>query len=205
MNNSYEAIIFDFGGVIIDLDYNLTVQQFKNIGISDFENIYSQASQSELFSQLETGQISGEYFIKKIQALLPDNITATQVVDAWNAMIKEIPLEKLLLLKRLKQEGVRTFLLSNTNEIHIPFALKKLKKISNASLESYFEKVYFSHDLKMRKPDEEIFRFVCENNNLNPKNTLFIDDSIQHIQGAQNAGLNTLHLTPDLNLLDYFS
>jgi len=205
MENLYDAIIFDFGGVIIDLDYNKTIEAFNQLGVTNFEELYSQAEQGELFNKIETGEISGQYFINELKKILPQNISPNEVVHAWNAMILDIPIEKLALLEKLKSQNTRTFLLSNTNEIHIPYARRKLKKISEQSLEYYFEKVYFSHDVKMRKPNVEIFNFVCQQNNLNPEKTLFIDDSIQHIEGAKKSGLKTLHLKSEDNLLDYFS
>lgn len=205
MENLYDAIIFDFGGVIIDLDYNKTIEAFKKLGVTNFEELYSQAEQGELFNKIETGAISGQYFINELKKILPENISPNEVVHAWNAMILDIPIEKLALLEKLKSQNTRTFLLSNTNEIHIPYARRKLKKISEQSLEYYFEKVYFSHDVKMRKPNVEIFDFVCQQNNLNPEKTLFIDDSIQHIEGAKKSGLKTLHLKPEDDLLNYFS
>lgn len=193
----FNAIIFDLGGVILNIDYNLTKVAFEELGIDDFDAIYSQAKQNDLFDLLETGQISSQHFINKMLDFLPSGTSPNKVVKAWNAMLLDLPKERLDLLKNLKAK-YRTFLLSNTNEIHVDAfhsIIKKQHGLNN--LDSFFEKTYYSNELQKRKPDVSTFIYLCEENNLDPKNTLFIDDSIQHIAGAREAGLNAYHLTND--------
>jgi putative hydrolase of the HAD superfamily len=125
-------------------------------------------------------------------------------VHAWNAMLLDFQIEKLTLLEKLAPK-YPLFLLSNTNELHVPVVRQRLAKLTVKPLEAYFTKVYFSHDLGLRKPNSEIFEFVCRENNLNLSTTLFIDDSIQHIEGAKKCGLQTLHLKPEKELITYFS
>lgn len=197
-------IIFDFGGVIINIDYDVTIAAFKKLGIDNFEALYSQASQSNLFDDIETGKISPQHFINGLLELLPSGISPNQVVHAWNAMLLDIPKERIKLLQELSVK-YRIFLLSNTNSIHIDAALCTWNKTSDTPMESVFETVYFSHIVGMRKPNVEIFDYVCKKHELNPKETLFIDDSIQHIEGAKNSGLQTLHLTGGLDIQDVFS
>ena len=199
-----DAIIFDLGGVLIDIDYTKTRQAFENLGISNFNELYSQANQQDLFDRFETGQISGQHFINSILNYFSEPISPNKVVHAWNAMLLDFKLDKLTLLEKLAPKH-SLFLLSNTNELHVPVVRQRLAKLTAKPLEAYFSKVYFSHDLGLRKPNSEIFEFVCSENNLNPSTTLFIDDSIQHIEGAKKCGLQTIHLTPDKDLLAYFS
>lgn len=199
-----DAIIFDLGGVLIDIDYTKTRQAFENLGISNFNELYSQANQQDLFDRFETGQISGQHFINSILNYFSEPISPNKVVHAWNAMILDFQHEKLTLLEELAPKH-SLFLLSNTNELHVPVVRQRLAKLTAKPLEAYFSKVYFSHDLGLRKPNSEIFEFVCSENNLNPITTLFIDDSMQHIEGAKKCGLQTIHLTPDKDLLAYFS
>ena len=116
--SSFDAIIFDLGGVILNIDYNLTAKAFQDLGLEDFDSIYSQATQSGLFDKLETGMISAQYFVNELLPFLPKGTIANQVVSAWNAMIIDFPKENLELIQKLKAEKL-TFLLSNTNEIHI--------------------------------------------------------------------------------------
>ncbi|MFT6245562.1 MAG: putative hydrolase of the HAD superfamily [Crocinitomicaceae bacterium] len=197
-------IIFDFGGVIINIDYELTIEAFKKLGIDNFEDLYSQASQSNLFDDIETGKISPQRFINGLLEFLPSGISPNKVVHAWNAMLLDIPRSRIELLQKLS-EKYRIFLLSNTNSIHIDAAIRTWNKVSDTPMGSVFETIYFSHRVGMRKPNLEIFDYVCEQHKLNKQETLFIDDSIQHIEGAKKSGLHTLHLTGGLNIQDVFS
>ena len=199
-----DAVIFDFGGVIINIDYQATIEAFKDLGIRDFEALYSQAEQSNLFDAIETGEISPQHFINGLLHLLPKGITANQVVHAWNAMILDIPHERVSFLKELSGK-TKIFLLSNTNAIHIEIALRHWNDASDSPIHDLFEHVYLSHEMGMRKPNAEIFKFVCDEQRLIPERTRFIDDSIQHIKGAQSIGLQTIHLIDGMELQDIFS
>lgn len=194
INNSKEAIIFDLGGVLLNLDYDLTEKAFVSLGMTNFSESYSQLQQVQLFDQYETGQISSFHFVNRLLDLLPAGTTANQVVHAWDAMILDFPLERLRFLEELSQK-YRLFLLSNTNDLHIDAVRRSLEKaVGHRNLEQYFEKTYFSSAVGMRKPDTKIFEFVCSENNLNPAKTVFIDDSPQHIEGAKSAGIEALLL-----------
>lgn len=197
--NSIDALIFDLGGVIINVDYNKTIQAFEKLGMYDFHSVYSQAKQTNLFDDFETGNISAQHFINRLLHYLPPGTSPNKVVQAWNAMVLDVPAEKIALLDRLK-EKYPIYLLSNTNELHIPLVRREWAKITNRPIESYFNKVYFSNEIKLRKPHLEIFKFVCEDQNLRPATTLFIDDSIQHIDGAKEYGLQTHHFIPSLDM-----
>lgn len=185
-----DAILFDFGGVIINIDYHATIDAFKNLGISNFDALYSQAQQEDLFDAIETGRISPQHFINGLLHLLPSGTTPNQVVHAWNAMLLDIPKERYDLLLSLKKK-YRILMLSNTNSIHIDRALRRWDQSFEKTLFDVFDTVYFSHELGMRKPNQEIFEFVCTDQNLVPERILFIDDSEQHIHGAQAVGLQT--------------
>jgi HAD superfamily hydrolase (TIGR01509 family) len=195
-----KAIIFDLGGVLIDLNYQLTISAFENLGITDFKSLYSQANQSGLFDAYETGKISTQRFINEVLNFMPSKCNPNLIVKAWNAMILDFKKDKHDLLVSLKKEH-RLFLLSNTNALHVDKVFSEWSKLSKAPMESFFDKVYFSHQIGMRKPDSEIFLHVCNENNLNPNDTLFIDDSAQHIKGAEKVGLKTL-LHPQNQSLD---
>ncbi|MBP6089671.1 MAG: HAD family phosphatase [Crocinitomicaceae bacterium] len=200
----FKAIIFDLGGVLIDIDYSKTQLAFEQLGINNFNDLYCQANQQELFDQFETGQISAQHFINKLLVYFSEPISPNKIVHAWNAMILDFQIEKLELLEHLSTQ-YPLFLLSNTNELHVPVVRQRLAKHTTKNLEDYFSHVYLSNEIEMRKPATSIFEFVCTENKLDPATTLFIDDSIQHIEGAKKAGLQTLHLTSDQNLLTYFS
>lgn len=202
---SVKNIIFDFGGVLIRIDYTATLKAFKELGIKDIESMYTQAEQVELFNAFETGKISPQQFINTLLDHLPPGTSPNKVVEAWNAMILDVPSETIDLLDSLSSKGYKLYLLSNTNSIHIDLALRRWLMVSSNDFYSYFEHVYLSHEIQLRKPNREIFEFVCEEQKLNPNNTLFIDDSIQHIEGARSIGLQTHHLRSMKELQDIFS
>ena len=191
--NSFDAIIFDLGGVIINLDYQLTIEAFKKLGIDNFEEMYTQAKQNNLFDDFETGKISSQHFINSLLPFLPSGTSANKVVHAWNAMILDFPKKRLELLDQLNSK-YRVFLLSNTNDIHLQAVNRSLANTTDRKLETYFEKVYLSHEVKLRKPHKEIFELVCTEQNLNPETTIFIDDTIGHVNGANSIGLKGIHL-----------
>lgn len=199
--NAYEAIIFDLGGVLLDLDYQRTIIAFENLGKIDFNTFYSQQQQTLLFDQFETGKIGSLHFINQLKRHLPTTATPNQIVHAWNAMILDFRLEKIELLVKLSKSH-RLFLLSNTNDIHMEKVRRELAKISALKLEDLFTKVYLSQEIGMRKPHPETFQYVCDDAKLNPSTTLFIDDSEQHILGAKSIGLQT-NLHPQNQPLDY--
>ena len=196
----YTAIIFDLGGVIIHIDYSATIRAFEKLGHSDFHTMYSQAQQSGLFDELETGKISGQRFVNELLPYLKVGTSPNKVVAAWNEMIGSVPKERLDLLQKVREKHP-VFLLSNTNELHMQAVHRSWNEASEKPMSDYFNHIYLSHEIGMRKPNADIFAFVCHENNLNPAETLFIDDTLQHIEGARACGLQTVHLT-DFALLD---
>lgn len=187
-------IILDLGGVLLNLNYQLTIDAFIKLGIEDFQSLYTQANQSDLFNRLEKGEISEAEFIKGVKTYLPESTTKQDVINAWNAMLLDFPKERLDFLLELKLK-YNLVLLSNTNTIHLDFFHKQLNEVyGKKSLDSYFNKVYFSCDMGMRKPDAEIFQTLCKKEGFDPNETLFIDDTLQHIEGATSTGIQAHHL-----------
>jgi putative hydrolase of the HAD superfamily len=200
-----EAIIFDLGGVLINLDYQLTSKAFIDLGLTDFDATYSQLQQTDLFDRFETGAISSFHFINRLLDQLPQGTSGNKVVHAWNAMILDFPEERLLWLLKMKQ-CYRIFLLSNTNTLHMEAVRRSLERtIGHQRLEDYFEQVYLSCEMGLRKPNPEIFSRVCDEQGLNPATTVFIDDSPQHVEGAASIGLQALHLKPGEAVQSLFS
>jgi glucose-1-phosphatase len=201
---SIKNIIFDFGGVILNIDYLLSKKAFEDLGFQDFKSFYSQATQKELFDSLEKGLITPEYFRNEVRKFIHPGISDLQIDNAWNAMLLDLPEERIQLLEKLKTK-YRIFLLSNTNEIHFDsFSFYMKNKFKRDIFSEVFEKAYISHKIKMRKPDAEIFEHVLVESNLKKEETLFIDDSIQHIDGANNIGINTIFLKKGETILDLF-
>ena len=179
----YEQIIFDLGGVLIDIDYQATENAFVDLGFEDFGEKYSQLNQSDLFDKLEIGEISAQHFINKILPLCPEGTSPNKIVAAWDAMLGEFPKEKIELLHRVKSR-LPMYMLSNTNEIHIPKVYEAWDKVSDEPMSAFFDKIYLSFEIGKRKPDVSTFEWVCETLEINPSTTLFIDDRIdQEDQG----------------------
>ncbi len=184
-------IIFDLGVVLLDIDFQRTMNEFEKLGISNINKIYSGYDQQEFFDKFDKGLISTEEFRDEVRKHINKPVTDEMIDRAWNAMIIEFPAKRINMLIKLRAL-FRTFLLSNTNAIHFPVYNKQLNdKFQITDLSELFEKAYYSYRLGLRKPDKEIFDLVINENKLHPSETLFIDDSPQHIEAAANLGLNT--------------
>lgn len=190
-------IVLDLGGVLLNIDYYKTIDAFKELGIPNFEVLFTQAKQEHLFDKYESGLIDSKDFIKGLKKKLPDTISEEEIKSAWNAMLLNFPQEMLDFLMELRK-SYNTALLSNTNPIHLE-AFHKIIQQNNGidSLENHFDKIYFSSDMRMRKPNPEIFLQVCTEQGFKPSETLFIDDTEQHVEGAKKAGLNAVHLNTE--------
>ena len=201
MIDGIRHIIFDLGGVLLNLDYSLTERAFRDSGISNFDELFSQAKQAELFDRFETGHISEDEFIAGLQKLVTMELSGENIRNAWNAMLLDFPLKRLQLLQQLRLH-YDLVLLSNTNGIHEAAFSKILLDSRGVSIGEFFDKVYLSHRMGMRKPDEEIFRKILEDTGFKPEHTLFIDDSIQHVEGARKLGIKAIHLEKGMTIED---
>lgn len=189
-----DTLILDLGGVLIDVDYRATGLHFGSLGITGFDTLYSKARQSDLFDRFETGDLSPQGFRDEVRALLSAALADTEIDAGWNAMLGTIPPERIALVKELKQR-YQLLLLSNTNAIHVPaFEAIIARDLGIRDFRSLFHGAYYSCELGMRKPNAEIFQHVLEQHGADPARALFIDDSIQHVEGARAAGLHAQHL-----------
>lgn len=186
-------LILDLGGVLFDLDYEATRLEFIKLG---FDQQYSKLDQANIFDELEEGKVSAEdfyHFLISNSSKTPKP-TKLELKLAWNKMLLSLKRDKLDLLIELKKK-YSLFLFSNTNEIHIEAVWDSiLKEHKIPDLNNYFDKIYLSHEMGIRKPKEEGFNQIVKENNLNKQATLFIDDSPHHVKGAINSGINALWL-----------
>ena len=190
-------IIFDLGGVILNLDMRKTEIAFQQLGIS----LVSPTTTHSFFRDYEAGKIDNATLIHSIQSLTSKPSTEQEIIQAWNAMLLDFPVERLELLKQLGKK-YRLFLLSNTNAIHHQQFQEQLYQQTGNYLEVFFEKAYYSHTIGLCKPDVACFQYVIRENNLDPSETLFVDDSEANINGAKEAGLSVLHIKPGLTIMD---
>lgn len=187
-------LLFDLGGVLLNIDYNKTADAFKKLGVQQFNDMYSQAGANNLFESLETGKISEEDFYNSIQQYCHPSTTQQQLEAAWNAILINFRKESLDYLDELKKK-YNVYLLSNTNSIHLTAFHKMFKEETGKSnLDDYFIKAYYSHKIQMRKPYPATYHFVLDNAGIIAAETLFIDDSIINIVAAKEVGLEVHHL-----------
>jgi len=200
--NNIDTLIFDFGGVIINLDYSKPVDEFKKLGISDSKKLYSKEEQTSLFDSLECGQISDEKFLNEIRKKSNTN-DLELIKKAWNSILLNIPEERVHLLKKLSLK-YKIYLLSNTNSIHLNEIISAYGEKKWRNFISIFNEVYFSNQIGMRKPNEDVFFYLIKKNKLDVSKTLFIDDSPQHIKTAKKIGFKTYHLTDKEDIVSLF-
>lgn len=189
-----DTVLLDLGGVLIDVDHQRTARAFHALGFEGFDALYSKAQQDRLFDGFETGALSPAQFRDRIRSLHRVDITDREIDACWNAMLGTIPAERLQLVARLR-DRYHVLLLSNTNAIHVP-AFEAIIARDNdvADLKGLFHGAYYSCEIGLRKPHAEAFHHVLQRHGADPARTLFIDDSIQHIEGARAAGLHAEHL-----------
>ncbi|MGV3502112.1 MAG: HAD family hydrolase [Adhaeribacter sp.] len=197
-------IIFDLGGVIINIRYQNALEALQKLSSSGQAIAFTQQQQSRLFDDYETGRISDAAFRQGLRQHYQIEASDEQIDAAWNSLLLDIPTERITLLQDLGKR-YRLFLLSNTNAIHLSCFSQIVADTSPvASLEDLFEQTYYSHLLGQRKPEASVFEHILQQHRLAPKETLFIDDSIQHIEGARQVGLHTFLLAPPLTLNEIF-
>lgn len=195
-------IIFDLGGVFMNLDYKKMEQVFIDLGIVNFSELFTQHHSSPLFADLETGKIPDREFYDGLRKLSGVNLSNEQIRNAWNAVLLDFPVERLDWLNKTRKK-YNVYLFSNTNQIHYDAFIKTFTKQTGiADFNQYFIKAYYSHELGLRKPDEESYQKIIEEQKLNPAETLFIDDTLINIESAAETGLQTLHLKPPMTVLD---
>lgn len=196
--NKITTIILDLGGVILNLDQDRTISSFKNLGI-DIEELHAQTN---MFNDFEKGKISETEFRKNIRKLCKTEISDDEIDQAWNSMLLDLPQERIDILKDLKSE-FNIYLLSNTNSIHIrDFLFSFNTHFKKENWNDLFHKIYYSHEVGLRKPDAEIYEFVLKDISAKGDECVFIDDNRQNLAGA---GLCEIHTIWAEQPLSYFT
>ncbi len=206
--SNYDAIIFDLGGVILPLEYGATVRELSRLLSMDASGIYTQAKQGELFDQFERGEISGSSFRERLLKLTgsSQHLESEQVDAAWNALLGHVPAKNVTFLRWLSKQK-RTFLLSNTNEIHLRQFLKDYEQDhpQEAEFGALFERAYYSHEMGFRKPEQRIYEQLLVEHRLKPERTLFLDDNAHNIEGARQLGIQAEFHPTNTGLPERFS
>ena len=183
-------LLFDFGGVLVDLDRERCIQAFSTMGV-DLRPFLGDYAQNGIFSQLERGMLTLPQFCDELRNITGiSSITDCQIIEAWQLFLHDIPNERLDCLLRLR-EKYPLYLLSNTNEIHWDMARNDLFLYKGNTVSDFFRKTFLSFELHMEKPDTRIFQTVLEQAGLKAEETLFIDDAEVNCIAAQKVGMQT--------------
>jgi glucose-1-phosphatase len=197
------TIIFDLGGVILNIDFSKTQMAFAKLGMKNPQEVFGKYSQMGFFDKLDKGLICEDDFLNELQSLLPKNVSNQQLLEAWNSMILDFPLKRIELLKKVKNR-YKCLLLSNTNETHYKHYMKQFVDVFGFHFNSLFHKTYFSFQIGMRKPHAQIFQYVLDKENCKPEHTLFIDDTHMHINQAAQMKIQTLLIEDNKDFCSLF-
>ncbi len=187
-------IILDLGGVLLNIDFSKTRDALVQYGVTDFDEYYQQAYSSPLFADLERGLLSPDEFYDGFRHATGTTAINAQLEEAWNALLIGFRKKSIAILPSLKQRH-NLYLLSNTNAIHYnTFTGMFETQIGGGHFNDLFHKAYYSHLIQQVKPSPSSYLFVTKENNLQPEETLFVDDTFKNIDGAQAVGMQTLWL-----------
>ena len=197
-------IIFDLGGVILNLDNRRTEEAFTGLGVKNIRQYFGLGHAASFFKDYEVGKITDQQFVDAIRELTGPEVSDEAIIDAWNALLLDFPPERIQLLRSLGK-SYRIFLFSNTNALHLA-ALQKIYADTLLDRKNWTiisKKTYYSHLLGMRKPEKASYEHIINAHGLNGAETLFVDDAIINVEGAETAGLKGLYLRPGITLLDF--
>ncbi len=184
-----KTLLFDFGDVFLNLDKKATARELKKFGAKEFT-----PEMQFLNNQYEKGEITSEDFVSRYQKWFPE-VSSQQLIDAWNAILLDFPVHRILFLEQLAaSKEYQLLLMSNTNEIHIDWVKENIPYFER--FKNCFEKFYLSHEINLRKPDASIYEFVMNDNNLNPEHIFFIDDTKANTDAAKELGIHTWNINP---------
>lgn len=195
-------IIFDLGGVLLNIDFRRTFDAFEIIGFRGAERRFHEPDMQALLQETETGEVCPAGLRAKFRELTGFRCTQERFDKAWNALLLDFPPERIRLVQELSKR-YRLFLLSNTNQIHCQHYNSKLKReFGIPSLDHLFEKAWYSHEMGYRKPDPRIYEKVLKKSRLNPTQTAFVDDSEANVRAAESLGMVGVHVNGERELAD---
>lgn len=198
--SNFDTIIFDFGGVILDIDPDLSRRRFAEmLGIENARKL-----ETEQLPQLyETGSISRSEFVARINQIAGTQLSDSEILAAWNAMLLNYKPARIEWIKRLHKTH-RLLLLSNTNDAHFEYFHNKLIAEYGITFYQLFDHVYLSHEMGLLKPSHEIYETVIAEQKLDLQHTLFIEDTARNVAGAQEVGLQTLLIPRNGEFYEFF-
>lgn len=202
MKTEIKNLIFDYGGVIMDIRPMTYIEEVIRLGATNIQEMHDAFMRDKVYRQFETGTLSPAGFRDLVRGFLPNHASDAELDHAWNLILGEIPPHRIEFLRSIRSR-YRIFLLSNTNPVHYDFYQEYARKTYGLpSLDSLFDKAYFSFQIGMYKPDHDIFHFVLKDSGLKPEETAFIDDMKENVEASVECGIHGIHLTPGTEITD---
>lgn len=195
--NQYKNIIFDLGGVIIDIERESAAKALESLGIKEAENLLGEYSQKGVFLLLEEGQLSDSEMYDSLMPLCNPGTTCTDIRNAFERFLVDIPVDRLRRIDELRDKGYRVFVLSNTNPIMYDNWIAGAFRRDGKSINDYFDGIVVSFQELVCKPNPKIFQNILSRYNLNPSETLFLDDSADNCKAAEALGINAIKINPE--------
>ncbi len=196
-------IIFDLGGVLLNINPLLSLNEFSNISGIPQEELKIRLANEHVFEKFDTGSISPEEFRSDLCRIMGKKVNNTEIDRAWNLLLLDFPLHRVQLLQQL-QKNYRIYLLSNTNSIHFRHYTKEFYDKHGLQMADLFDTLYLSYEIGLHKPDEGIYTYVLQNAGLNPSECIFIDDSLPNLEAAAKLGIAGIHITSEVDVTDFF-
>ena len=200
-SQAIKNILFDLGGVILDINVTATQQKFYELGLPSLFMQYPENMLTDLFFKYETGKLSTEEYRNEVRRISGLNLSDQAIDDAWCAMLVGIPVERTRLLKRLR-ERYRLYMLSNTCPLHAPVFEKMYLDAAGVPMNRVFDRIYYSFEIGYHKPDLAAWEYVIRDADIRPEETLFLDDNIHNIKASQELGFRAIHIHERTTLTD---
>jgi len=198
---NFKNILFDLGGVILDINVQATLKQFYELGFPAELMQYPESMSTDLFFKYQTGKLDTEQFRNAIRKSARVDMSDQAFDAAWNAMLVRIPEERTVLLRRLS-ERYPLYMLSNTSALHVEVFEPMYERTAGVSMHEVFTKIYYSHEIGWHKPDHEAWEHVINDAGIRPEETLFLDDNIHNIKASQELGFRAIHIHERTNLMN---
>jgi putative hydrolase of the HAD superfamily len=198
---SIKNILFDLGGVILDINVRATQQKFYELGLPALFMQYPENMLTDLFFKYETGKLSTSQYRDEVRRVSGLEVSDEKIDDAWNAMLVGIPAQRTALIARLK-ERYKLYMLSNTCALHAPVFEKMYLEAAGVPMHQVFNKLYYSFEIGFHKPDLEAWKYVIRDARIKPEETLFLDDNIHNIKASQELGFQAIHIHERTSLLN---
>lgn len=203
MDSKIKNVVFDLGGVLINLDFENCLNAFRKAGFKHIEQQIAQLEEEGLFARFERGEITPEEFREAVRKETDESLSDRKIDDLWNLMLLNIPHEKLDLLLRLRGRYM-VYLLSNTNAIHWNYASEQMFNYRGFQVKDFFEDIFLSFEMHKSKPNKDIYEQMMKDANILPEETCFIDDSEANCQAARALGIKAHHYHIGENLNQLF-